>query len=68
MRDRRNRTERQGRIDSGSESPFRDVLRAKGHEVFYQEFQGAHDYSSWRGTIADGLILLGGKLVEPAKP
>jgi enterochelin esterase-like enzyme len=40
---------------------LRDVLRAKGYEVFYQEFQGAHDYLSWRGTIADGLILLGGK-------
>jgi enterochelin esterase-like enzyme len=33
-----------------------DVLRAKGHEVFYQEFQGGHDYLSWRGTLADGLI------------
>ena len=40
---------------------LRDVLRAKGYRVFYQEFQGAHDYVSWRGTIADGLILLRGK-------
>jgi enterochelin esterase-like enzyme len=40
---------------------LRDVLRAKGYEVFYQEFQGGHDYVSWRGTIADGIILLGGK-------
>ena len=40
---------------------LREVLRAKGYEVHFQEFAGGHDYLSWRGTLADGLIvLLGG--------
>jgi enterochelin esterase-like enzyme len=39
---------------------LRDVLRAKGYEVFFQEFIGGHDYLSWRETLADGLILLHG--------
>ena len=36
------------------------LLLAKGYEVHYQEFVGGHDYLSWRGTLADGLILLMG--------
>jgi enterochelin esterase-like enzyme len=39
---------------------LRDVLRAKGYEVHFQEFEGGHDYLSWRGTLADGLIALVG--------
>ena len=43
---------------------MRDVLLAKGYEVHYQEFQGGHDYLSWRGTLADGLIMLMGNTAE----
>jgi len=44
---------------------MRDVLLAKGYEVHYQEFQGGHDYLSWRGTLAEGLIMLIGSSTEP---
>jgi len=37
---------------------MRDTLLAKGYEVHYQQFVGGHDYLSWRGTFADGLIAL----------
>ncbi len=40
---------------------MRDVLLALGYEVHYQESVGGHDYLSWRGTLADGLIALIGK-------
>jgi enterochelin esterase family protein len=41
---------------------LRDVLRAKGYEVHFQEFAGGHDYLSWPGTLADGLIALLGDI------
>ncbi|MCW3119310.1 MAG: putative esterase [Chitinophagaceae bacterium] len=37
---------------------LRDILKAKGYQVYYQEFIGGHDQLSWRGTLADGLIAL----------
>lgn len=40
---------------------FRDALKAKGYELKYIEFDGAHEYINWQGTLADGLITLLGK-------
>jgi enterochelin esterase-like enzyme len=40
---------------------MRDVLLAKRYEVNYQQFVGDHDYLSWRGTLATGLIELIGR-------
>jgi enterochelin esterase family protein len=34
---------------------LRDILRAKGGRVIYQEFVGGHDGLSWRGMLAEGL-------------
>ena len=37
---------------------MRDTLREKGYKVHYTEFRGGHDYISWQGTLAEGLIAL----------
>ncbi|HEY6249651.1 MAG TPA: alpha/beta hydrolase-fold protein [Candidatus Angelobacter sp.] len=42
----------------GANRHLRDVLLAKGYEVHYQEYYGGHDFLSWRGSLADGLIAL----------
>ena len=39
---------------------LRDVLGAKGYDVHYQQFVGGHDGVSWRGLLADGLMVLFG--------
>ncbi|MET7554389.1 enterochelin esterase [Streptomyces albidoflavus] len=40
---------------------LRNVLRARGYDVSYTEFNGGHDYACWRGGIADGLVHLLGE-------
>lgn len=37
---------------------MRDVLRARGYSVLYNEFYGAHDDIVWRETFAEALIRL----------
>ncbi|MEV5598687.1 enterochelin esterase [Streptomyces sp. NPDC052496] len=34
---------------------LRNVLRARGYDVTYEEFNGGHDYACWRGGLATGL-------------
>ena len=61
-----------GPIRSGPGRPWRQHPRddasparrlfAKGYDVHYQEFVGDHEWVNWRGTLADGLIALLGRL------
>ncbi|MFA6126316.1 MAG: alpha/beta hydrolase-fold protein [Bacteroidales bacterium] len=41
---------------------MRDVLKLKGYEIYYQEFQSGHDWTGWRKTLPDGLIVLFAKM------
>ncbi|MDJ1137065.1 enterochelin esterase [Streptomyces iconiensis] len=40
---------------------LRNVLRARGYAVTYEEFNGGHDYACWRGGLARGLVKLLGE-------
>jgi enterochelin esterase-like enzyme len=42
---------------------MRDVLRARGYPVLYNEFNGAHDDVVWRETFAEALI----RLLDPVR-
>ena len=37
---------------------MRDVLRARGYELKYEEVEGQHDPINWRLTLPDGLMFL----------
>lgn len=45
---------------------FRDILRAKGHQVHYQEFDGAHDCAAWTKTLPAALRWALAKLPDRA--
>lgn len=40
---------------------MRDILRFKGCQVYYNEFNGGHDYACWKQTFSVGLIALLGR-------
>jgi enterochelin esterase-like enzyme len=53
---------RKGRPNSlHSVRHFQDVIKLKGNEVFYNEFNGAHEYINWRETLSDALVKILGK-------
>jgi enterochelin esterase family protein len=37
---------------------LRTILRMKGYDLEYAEYNGGHDYACWRGSLADALITL----------
>ncbi|ASW54883.1 alpha/beta hydrolase-fold protein [Plantactinospora sp. KBS50] len=47
---------------------FRDMLLARGHEVTYAEYRGAHDYVNWRRTFPHGIAALLGAPARQSTP
>ncbi|MEV4263119.1 enterochelin esterase [Kribbella sp. NPDC049584] len=37
---------------------LRTILRIKGYDLEYAEYNGGHDYACWRGSLADALVAL----------
>lgn len=42
----------------GTNVKLRDMLVAKGYDVYFEKFNSGHDYLSWGETLASGLISL----------
>ncbi|KHT59388.1 hypothetical protein RJ44_08830 [Alteromonas macleodii] len=40
----------------GTNRQFRDILKLKGYEVEYREYNGGHAHLNWRHSISDGLL------------
>lgn len=44
---------------------FQNVLRSRGYQITYSEFNGDHSMLNWRGSLALGLIELLGRAEKP---
>lgn len=50
----------------GANRQFRDILRARGYDLDYVEFNGVHSELNWQDWLADGLLhLFGYRGIEP---
>ncbi|MGA8710822.1 MAG: alpha/beta hydrolase-fold protein [Thermoplasmata archaeon] len=47
---------------------MRDVLQLKGYRLTYREFNGSHNFESWRESLVDGLVDLLGTHPESRRP
>jgi len=45
----------------GTNRHFRDVLRARGYDLHYVEFNGVHSELNWQDWLADGLVHVFGR-------